>query len=253
LPEDVKEGLAGTFDASVLQRARWTVGSVEITLPNGLGRTRKFFGDDYAVVVEDIIVFNRQPPAFRDDPFWWGHEVTHVQQYKELGVDDFARKYIFSGGADLENPANAKGRLALEAARSNGQATQKALAIRASNRVESRPLYPQKVEFEADQSSNGGMPPIGPQTDPVVIECIFPNDRRPFAYLGTRAGRIIVVDRTNGQWMHIGFALPKQLPQVAWEYSAGGVFYDVFPNGDIVQRVTPIGPQKIGYVVRLGN
>jgi hypothetical protein len=55
----------------------------------------------------------------------------------------------------------------------------------------------------------------------------------------------------NGQWMHIGSALPAQIAGPAWHYSAGGLFYDVFPNGDIVQRFTPNGPQKIGYIVRL--
>ena len=48
--------------------------------------------------------------------------------------------------------------------------------------------------------------------DPPVIKCIFPGDPRPFDFLGMQSGRIIVVDRTTGQWMQIGIALPANIP-----------------------------------------
>ena len=50
LPDDVKEGLAGLIDAVTLNRARYAIGEVEITLPNFIDQGYKFMGDDYAVV-----------------------------------------------------------------------------------------------------------------------------------------------------------------------------------------------------------
>lgn len=250
LPADVKAGLAPYFEPAILSRARWTVGKVEITLPNGIGQTRKFGDEGYAVVADDIIVFNEQPPAFEDNPFWWGHEVTHVEQYARLGVEEFSRIYVFSGGADLENPADDRGRQVLQRSSQSGLATTKAMSVRLPQPTANQPLYPTIPQSSQGQGNNI-MPPPGPMTDPAIVQCVFPNDPRPFNFLGTQAGRIIVVDRFSGQWLHIGFALPPQIPGPAWHYSTGDVFYDVFPNGDIVQRVTPFGPQKVGYVIRL--
>jgi hypothetical protein len=39
---------------------------------------------------------------FRDvrgiaDPLWWAHELTHVMQYKQLGITAFATRYLTQG------------------------------------------------------------------------------------------------------------------------------------------------------------
>jgi hypothetical protein len=249
LPDDVKEGLEGFYAAGVLERARYAVGKLEITLPNGIGQLQKFGDTNYAVVVDDIIVFNVQPPAFRDNPWWWGHEVTHVEQYKQMGIEEFARRYVFSGGADLENPANRRGDQVLAAAKASGTATALAINVRKATDVASKPLYPAAFAPTA-QNSNPPPPPASLQ-DPAVIQAVFPGDPRPLNFLVTQTGRILVVDRFSGQWLQIGWAIPPTIPNVAWHYQAGGVFYDVFPNGQIWTRFTPYGPQQVGFVVRL--
>lgn len=142
LPADVKAGLAPYFPPEILDRAVYTVGKIELTLPNGIGKLQSFGDERFAVVVDDVIVFNSQPPAFRDAPWWWAHEVTHVEQYAKLGVDEFARVYVFSGGADLETPADKRGDLVLQDTKQNGQASPDARAIPHPTPRPSRPLYP---------------------------------------------------------------------------------------------------------------
>jgi hypothetical protein len=228
------------------------VGKVEITLPNGIGQVAKFQGDDYAVTVDDIIVFNVQPPSFQNNPYWWGHEVTHVEQYGQLGIETFAFKYVSSAGADLENPAIARGNQvrahAIQVGQSNNFTPAGTTQIVATHQ-----LLPAPVPGIPNPGLVG---PAGPTAaavaaavpaDPPIIQCIFPLDRFPqYRYYGTRSGKIVVFDPANGQWMQIGFALPPQIPQVAWHYVVPGrVFYDVFPNGQIWLR-TPTGPRQVG-------
>lgn len=258
LPDDVKAGLAGFYEAGVLERARYAVGTMEITLPNGIGQVQKFGDKDFAVTADDIIVFNVAPPAFKDDPWWWGHEVTHVEQYKQMGVEEFARRYVFSAGADLENPANRRGDQVLEKTRASGGASAIALNVVKGQEVEAHPLYP--AAYAAALAENPGVTQAStpastqspaPAMDPAIVQCIFPSDNRPLNFLVTQAGRIIVVDRMNGQWLQIGWALPPNIPNIAWEYQAGGVFYDVAFNGQIWQRFSPMGPVQVGYAIRL--
>jgi Domain of unknown function (DUF4157) len=114
LPNDVKQGLASTgfYAPAVLDRAKYTVGTIEITLPNSIGKGNRLMGDDHAVTVDDIIVFNRLPPAFTSSPTsreWWGHEVTHVEQYQRWGVDEFAYRYAMDYRVP-EGEAKARGR-----------------------------------------------------------------------------------------------------------------------------------------------
>jgi hypothetical protein len=180
---------------------------------------------------------------------------TAIEQYNNLGVDEFARKYVFSGGAELENPAIAKGNLVYQVTRQNGQASALAAPVAEAD------IQPHQLAATGIQSgparSNGGHQTLGPVApnplaDPAVVQCIFPADPRPLLFFGTRLGRIIVVDPATGQWMHIGFALPPQIFGSAWIYSAGGVFYDVYPNGAIAIR-GPFGPQQVGYAIRVGT
>src|SRR5690606_12369488 len=63
LPDDVQAGLAAYIPASTISRAKYVVGRVEITLPNFIGKGQMFMGSDYAVVVDDIIVFSSTPPS----------------------------------------------------------------------------------------------------------------------------------------------------------------------------------------------
>lgn len=113
LPDDVKAGLRYVFSGYILDRARYTVGKVDITLPNFIGQGAKFLGNGYAVVVDNVIVFNETPPSFAQNPHWWGHEVAHVKQYSEMGIERFAFEYLRSRSLSIEQDADRYGDAAL--------------------------------------------------------------------------------------------------------------------------------------------
>ena len=57
-----------------------------------------------AMVADDVIVFRRR--GDEEDLWLLAHEVMHVQQFKSLGVQEFARSYVMSFGTVLENEAD---------------------------------------------------------------------------------------------------------------------------------------------------
>lgn len=56
-----------------------------------------------AVTLIDTIIF-RRPSDAEDNVALWAHELKHVQQYQQLGVEEFARRYTRNYD-DLEAPA----------------------------------------------------------------------------------------------------------------------------------------------------
>ncbi|QRF66440.1 DUF4157 domain-containing protein [Ponticoccus alexandrii] len=98
LPDDVKTLLAstGVIPPSVLDRARYVVdndGSTVASIINDL--TLKFGSKtdvNHAVTIDDIIVFAKEPRRLEDIGFW-AHEIHHVAQYKQLGIEGFAADF----------------------------------------------------------------------------------------------------------------------------------------------------------------
>jgi hypothetical protein len=91
IPAHVQQHLSRVFAPAVLQRARYVVGDGRLSLPAVTNRIQTIRGGGHAVVVDDVIVFSRDPGM---DMWWWGHEMTHVGQYALLGVDRFAQRYV---------------------------------------------------------------------------------------------------------------------------------------------------------------
>ena len=89
IPEDFKQALAVYFPRSLLDTVRYRIGGGgDLTLQVNAFR----YGHADAIALFDIIVF-RDAEAFND--LWiWAHELGHVQQYKEWGLNDFAKRYI---------------------------------------------------------------------------------------------------------------------------------------------------------------
>jgi hypothetical protein len=46
-----------------------------------------------AVTLDDVIVFQERSAAL-EDPKLWAHELKHVMQFAEWGVDGFALRYL---------------------------------------------------------------------------------------------------------------------------------------------------------------
>lgn len=112
LPQYIKNRFKGFYPKKVLDTARYTVGQIELTLANALNEGTKLrTGRANANVMGDVIIFGKQPATNNDDDlFWWAHELHHVQQYSEWGIDKFAYIYLNYPGENgwLERQANQK-------------------------------------------------------------------------------------------------------------------------------------------------
>jgi hypothetical protein len=106
LPPEVKARLACCYPPDVLNAARWTVGSISLSVPDLVNQGRKLFeGVDNAVTVGNVTVFVTDPGS---NYHWWAHEMWHQVQYSQWGIDQFALKYVTSCHtveSDAENKA----------------------------------------------------------------------------------------------------------------------------------------------------
>lgn len=212
IPTDVRTALRGYFSETTLARAKYAVGSVEITLPNFIGRGAKLFGNDYAVVVDDIIVFNTEPPSYSQGAFWWAHEMTHVQQYEAMGIEVFAYEYQLRHQR-FEDEADANARRVTGDSSKVGRSQLKIGSYDMSG-------YNDPNNYQAN-----------PET--FVAQAVFSAEKRPFNYLVTNYGRVIAVDPLKGDWSHIGYAVPSVTPGAAWDYKTEKERYAVYPGGTI--------------------
>lgn len=230
LPQDMINALRGQFDDATLQRARYSVGNVQITLPTIIGQSNRMMGQDYAVTVDDVIVFNTNPPPFASNPVWWTHELTHIQQYSRWGVERFAWEYARDFGHSVEN-----------------EAVQNSYAV--VGRLQNTNHY---ANVTAETS---GFAPGTPVQEYFVAQCVFmdlaQNPQNTIQILVTNTGKVIAVDARTGQWFQVAWATPPRGPQFAWTYQMQSGVYDVTPNGAIW---TPaFGGRQIGYVTQLAS
>lgn len=89
IPLHIRAELEPYFDFAVLDSVRFKVGDpVELNMAHTLMQNP----DVSAVTLVDVIVF-RDAAEARDDVALWAHELKHVEQYRQLGVDQFAARY----------------------------------------------------------------------------------------------------------------------------------------------------------------
>lgn len=242
IPDDVKNALRGRFSDQLLAKARYAIGTLQITLPNFIGKGQAYMGGNhsYAVVVGEIIVFNSAPPAYADQSFWWAHEMTHVEQFNRLGFETFAYRYLVSAGSEIEGEADAT------ASQITGNRTQRTVSLAS--------IAGSYDMTGASSTTNYSLAP-----EFFVSQCIFPYDTYRVNYLVTNYGRIIAVDPISGQWVHIGHATPPLAPGVAWSYQTPNIIYPVYSDGRIMGN-QPVYNQfgqivgnnvvQIGHVIR---
>jgi hypothetical protein len=92
VPTAIKSALRQSFPNSVLERARYTIGTVQPTLQNFVNKTQKGKHANHAIVADDVIVFSSDPGL--NDLDFWAHEIRHVAQYQEWSVLGFAKRYL---------------------------------------------------------------------------------------------------------------------------------------------------------------
>ncbi|HEX7237853.1 MAG TPA: DUF4157 domain-containing protein [Gammaproteobacteria bacterium] len=99
IPAAIRASLEGYVPKAVLDRVRWREGASELSLPQNMIR----FGHASAVTLDDVIVFEDNTTAV-EDPKFWAHEIKHVMQFEEWGVEGFAARYLSDSQA-VENEA----------------------------------------------------------------------------------------------------------------------------------------------------
>jgi hypothetical protein len=89
IPASIRAALTGYVPEHILERVRWVEAGDDLTLPQNAIR----FGDVPAMTLDDVVVFRERGVAL-DDPKLWAHELKHVMQFQEWGVNGFARRYL---------------------------------------------------------------------------------------------------------------------------------------------------------------
>lgn len=100
IPLEIRAQLQAYFPDDVLMAARYSTGALD---EMNAAQTIMQNPDNEAVTLIDVVVFRREEDA-RKDVALWAHELFHVQQYKEWGVQGFATRYTEDFDA-VEKPA----------------------------------------------------------------------------------------------------------------------------------------------------
>lgn len=105
MPQSIKSQLAPFFPPRILDKAKSTTrGEAGISLAT---TTLEVNGDIAAITLNNIIVFRDNAATL--DAALWAHELIHVSQYDNMGIDGFAAMYAGPGANTLENDAYAYG------------------------------------------------------------------------------------------------------------------------------------------------
>jgi hypothetical protein len=89
IPASIRAALADYVPDEILERVRWREGGAELSLAQSAVR----FGDVPAMTLDDVVVFRESSVAL-EDPKLWAHELKHVMQFAEWGVQGFALRYL---------------------------------------------------------------------------------------------------------------------------------------------------------------
>ena len=101
MPSNIRQTLTPFFPPQVLDRARFTTRQqAGISLATTVLEADSNIN---AITVDDIIVFNNDADA--TNPVLWAHELVHVGQYQNMGIDGFAAMYAGWGARTIENDA----------------------------------------------------------------------------------------------------------------------------------------------------
>ncbi|HEY5566611.1 MAG TPA: DUF4157 domain-containing protein [Gammaproteobacteria bacterium] len=89
IPPDIRAALAGFVPDDILDRVRWRVDDSALSVQQSLFR----LGYTPAMTLDYVIVFATSADALTDAALW-AHELFHVRQYRDWGVDGFAARYL---------------------------------------------------------------------------------------------------------------------------------------------------------------
>lgn len=87
IPPSIRASLAPYFPPQILDKVRWTTAD-GISIDGAL---KNWFNQEGAVTYDEVIVFANDQLASNVE--LWAHELTHVLQYSQMGVETFAFQY----------------------------------------------------------------------------------------------------------------------------------------------------------------
>jgi hypothetical protein len=90
IPDDIRAGLAPFYPDETLDKVRYKVGDIS---PDGLAGFAIRNGNAAAVTLVDTIIFKDE--NLTKNLALWAHEVHHVEQFSQWGVNGFAARYAF--------------------------------------------------------------------------------------------------------------------------------------------------------------
>jgi hypothetical protein len=93
IPPAVREALSAYVPAEILDRVRWRVDDSTLSVQ----QTMFQMGYMLAVTMDQVVVFAQTDDV--DNPALWAHELFHVMQYQEWGIEGFVARYL----ADYES------------------------------------------------------------------------------------------------------------------------------------------------------
>ncbi|NKJ38734.1 DUF4157 domain-containing protein [Rhizobium sp. SG570] len=105
IPPYVRQRLTGYASEDSMNRARYKIGD-NGALNLGHLTMQMGWGDPQAITLIDVIVF--RGPSEANDIALWAHELVHVDQYRDWGLQGFALRYARNSN-EVEAPAYAKG------------------------------------------------------------------------------------------------------------------------------------------------
>lgn len=117
MPDQIRQQLAPYFPPQILNNARWTTAD-GISIDGAL---KNWFNQEGAITYDEIIVFANT--GLTNNVELWAHELTHVLQYSQMGIETFAFQYTIDwNGLESQARSNASRIIASIKATNQGQA-----------------------------------------------------------------------------------------------------------------------------------
>ncbi|MDO9490511.1 MAG: DUF4157 domain-containing protein [Sphingomonadaceae bacterium] len=117
LSDEMKRLYRPYFPGEMLEETRWTLAGRQLGLGSVLAG---WYLREGAVTLDDVMVFSSRSAAHHEALM--AHELTHVLQYRQLGVVDFARLYAQDWPLLEEQARRNAGRIIADVARREGAA-----------------------------------------------------------------------------------------------------------------------------------